>query len=506
MKRTLYTLLLLSFSILLYGQSVPPQGITYQAVLIDKEAIQLAGSDISGRYLANEKVEVKFTIVYDQFRIVEYVETHETTTDAYGLINLVIGQGTPLGGDFTKIKWEEEPKYLQVEVKLDGEDWELFSLERLWSVPYALYTERSKFADSLRGGITDRDSQLLSIVGDSLFISNGNAVFLPKAVDTSNTNEFQDLLLKGDSLLITNGKGVLLPNDEDVDSTNELQELSRLGDSVYISNTIQGVSIRDADFDSLNELQDLSVNGDTLMITKGNYVILPDESSTNELQGIYRNGDSIGLDRVSMKVDIRDGDHDSLNEIQFLSLSRDTVYLNKGGGSFVLSDNDSTNEIQNLTVSGDTIFLSKSNYILVSDVLASQNQSKSFTKNFKEVWDTSATRIGSVLLDSFDLNENDRVVMIMRFNSADKQNIELIDSSGTGVTGLIREHQVSYDGRSKMSLVNKHFPDLRNGYGSMTEWRLPITKSGRYFVRWNWEQGSGSPNFVKSPTIWFELN
>lgn len=295
----IYTLcLILTFTVGLFAQTAPPQGIPYQAVLIDKNPVELPGRDIANRYLSNQNLEVRFSILPSPTSsTTEYQETHNTTTDEYGLMNLIIGQGTPALGLFTSIKWENEPKYLQVEVKLQGKAWELFSVERLWSVPYALYTQNARYADSLKGGITDRDSQLLSIDGDSLRITNGNAVYFPRALDTSNTNELQDLVLSGDSLLITKGKGVLLPKDEDRDSTNELQDIFRNGDSLYLTLSFSKVDIRDSDYDSLNELQVLRKNGDTLFLSKANFVLLSDDDSLNEIQEIRLNQDSIYLTR-----------------------------------------------------------------------------------------------------------------------------------------------------------------------------------------------------------------
>ena len=103
MKRYLFILLIsLSYKIS-FGQVVPPQGITYQAVIIDRSIKELPGKDITERYYSNVEMVVKFSILSSQTGPTEYEETQSAKTDAYGLLNLIIGQGTPIGKNFNTI-------------------------------------------------------------------------------------------------------------------------------------------------------------------------------------------------------------------------------------------------------------------------------------------------------------------------------------------------------------------------------------------------------------------
>ena len=66
-------------------------GITYQAVIIDPENLELPGVDSEGNYLPNTTIAIRFTI-YDSGNQIEFQEIQITETDDFGRINLLIGE------------------------------------------------------------------------------------------------------------------------------------------------------------------------------------------------------------------------------------------------------------------------------------------------------------------------------------------------------------------------------------------------------------------------------
>jgi hypothetical protein len=50
-----------------------------------------------------------------------FTETHSKTTNSKGLINLNIGQGTPVSGTFSGINWAVNSKFIKVEIDPAGE-------------------------------------------------------------------------------------------------------------------------------------------------------------------------------------------------------------------------------------------------------------------------------------------------------------------------------------------------------------------------------------------------
>lgn len=139
--------IILLFGVFALQAQAPPQGINYQAVALDDAGAELVGVDISGEYLVNRVISVRFTIIKNTpSGPVTYREAHTTTTDDYGLFSLVIGQGvqedSPM--DFQNIQWGTGNHYLKVEIDINGGTfYKHMSTTQFWSVPYALYAKSS---------------------------------------------------------------------------------------------------------------------------------------------------------------------------------------------------------------------------------------------------------------------------------------------------------------------------------------------------------------------------
>ena len=114
-------------------------GLNYQAVIIDPNPEEIPGIDVSGNILPNKEIKVRFTI-FGTSGNTEYREIHTTTTDEYGMINLVIGKGNSVTGRFTEINWDGSTKNLKVEIDLDGTYSDLSDQELLF-IPYAYHRD-----------------------------------------------------------------------------------------------------------------------------------------------------------------------------------------------------------------------------------------------------------------------------------------------------------------------------------------------------------------------------
>jgi len=148
MYKNLFILFLVFTSWVAYGQQ---NGLNYQAVILDPNPIEIPGQVISGQPLANGNVWLRFTLVSKEG--IDYEEIHATKTDAYGLVNLVIGKGIPawnIGSNaasgeskykqFDSIIWDENLKKLNVSVNFNGSStFTEVSNQLLTFTPYALY-------------------------------------------------------------------------------------------------------------------------------------------------------------------------------------------------------------------------------------------------------------------------------------------------------------------------------------------------------------------------------
>ena len=142
MKR--FLLFLLFVSSLGFAQS---SGITYQAVIYNPSGEELPGVDNPYAPLTNQDVCLQFGIV-DADGNVEYQEEVQVTTDAFGMVNLLIGTNTQTGGyaaDFAGIQWTADAKFLKVDLDIKGSctDFEELSNQPFTYVPFAYYSPAS---------------------------------------------------------------------------------------------------------------------------------------------------------------------------------------------------------------------------------------------------------------------------------------------------------------------------------------------------------------------------
>ncbi len=129
MKKLTTLLFVLFLSTNIYAQV--PEGFNFQAVA--------RGTD--GVPLLNQELGVQVSVLKgSETGEVVYLESHTITTNAIGLIQLVIGEGTPAeGNNFMSVTWGSDNHFVKLEIDpAGGTDYEELGTSRLLSVPYAL--------------------------------------------------------------------------------------------------------------------------------------------------------------------------------------------------------------------------------------------------------------------------------------------------------------------------------------------------------------------------------
>lgn len=126
--KKIITLLALISTLITFSQV--PQGISYQAIALNGSANPVVSSNVGIRLSVLDNSATGTVL---------YTETHTKTTNAQGLFNLVIGQGTPTTGTFSTINWGTNLKFLKVEMDAaGGTNYVLVGTTQLLSVPYAM--------------------------------------------------------------------------------------------------------------------------------------------------------------------------------------------------------------------------------------------------------------------------------------------------------------------------------------------------------------------------------
>ena len=143
MKKKL-SLLLVAITYWFAAFSQGLNGINYQAV----------ARNLNGTVLSNKVIQVRFTITLGNTTVVQYQETQNALTNAYGLFNLVIGKGVPVTGTFNAVPWITASQWLQVEVSVDGAAFVSLGKNPFNSVPYSLMAAAAFPAGPAGGDLT----------------------------------------------------------------------------------------------------------------------------------------------------------------------------------------------------------------------------------------------------------------------------------------------------------------------------------------------------------------
>ena len=120
-----------------------PNGFTYQAVI----------RDAGGNLVKNQSVSLQVYLLTSDFSSWYYAEEQKATTNGYGQLSIVVGQGTPINPNllFSNVNWNNDI-YLQLKVDIyGGSDYVDMGYTKIQAVPYALYA-----ANAANGGKGDK--------------------------------------------------------------------------------------------------------------------------------------------------------------------------------------------------------------------------------------------------------------------------------------------------------------------------------------------------------------
>lgn len=186
MRRYFLFFIAITLSIGTHAQT--PMAFNYQAVARTN----------AGEPLVDTKVHVKISLLSNiNSDLSDFTEIHTATTNRFGIFTLKIGQGDSPSSTFSDIDWSSAPKYLKVEVDIEGNGtFELSGINQLLSVPYALYSGNSGDWKKIDGDIsytkgnigigTTEPSSKLTIEGDEAGM--GRELLAIRNISTENSS------------------------------------------------------------------------------------------------------------------------------------------------------------------------------------------------------------------------------------------------------------------------------------------------------------------------------
>jgi hypothetical protein len=101
--KNIIALFLLFLNLTAFAQA--PEGVNYQAVIRDN----------NGGLISNGLVGLKITLFQSELNgTIVFEESFDVTTSEFGLVNIVIGEGSSISGDFSLIDWSNGPYFIEV--------------------------------------------------------------------------------------------------------------------------------------------------------------------------------------------------------------------------------------------------------------------------------------------------------------------------------------------------------------------------------------------------------
>ncbi|MFK8165088.1 MAG: DUF1566 domain-containing protein [Lewinella sp.] len=157
---------LLLFAVAANAQT--PEAFKYQAV----------ARDAGGQILANQSVSLRIGILKGSVSGDNiYSEIHFKTTNAFGLVNLEIGRGDLMAGEFSAIDWGNDTYFVQIEMdETGGANYQVLGTSQLLSVPYAMHAKTAENVDDADADPTNELQSWSTLPGIPDDIADGDQV------------------------------------------------------------------------------------------------------------------------------------------------------------------------------------------------------------------------------------------------------------------------------------------------------------------------------------------
>ena len=132
-KKIILFLFLLGASFL-QGQT---PGLNYQAVILNTSEIEIPGTNVKENQVPLGLEDITFRFSISNKNNIEYIEEQTVTTDASGMVSLIVGEGTPISATFNDIVWDGEEKYLNVEIDIlsNNDSFTFLEIQKILYIP-----------------------------------------------------------------------------------------------------------------------------------------------------------------------------------------------------------------------------------------------------------------------------------------------------------------------------------------------------------------------------------
>ncbi|TRX04864.1 hypothetical protein, partial [Flavobacterium gawalongense] len=261
--------IILLFILLLSAKSIGQiKGISYQAVILNPKGEQIPGVNNSNTPLANGDICLLFKF-FDEYSKLEYQEVVQTKTDQYGMVNLIIGNGTQTGGyaiSFDTVIWDSLKKTLVVAINSNGNcsSFTEISNEPFTYVPFAYSSTNAINVTgvvSIENGGTNATSLLGAKTNFGIDkIDNTSDLNKPLSIATVNELSSKENLSNKSTSIITDGASdVKYPS---VKSVKDYVDASATSSSTALASEVSRATTAEATKEALaNKSTNLTADG-----------------------------------------------------------------------------------------------------------------------------------------------------------------------------------------------------------------------------------------------------
>jgi len=250
-------------------------GITYQAVILNPNTQEIPGINSENNILANSIVAIRFTIINASSNQ-EYQEYHNTSTDRYGMINLLIGSGNTTGAaNFTDIVWNDTTKLLKVEIDFTGKgtNYNVLSEQNLTYMPQPVTLETQNLISGNTARIAEEEQRAINAEAAlTLTIASNNTLENGKIYVGNASNEATQVNITGDVTIDNQGVATIAKANEITANTAKISYTDAA--DVALNNAKVGITTTQANEITANtakisytDAADVALNNDKVGIT-----------------------------------------------------------------------------------------------------------------------------------------------------------------------------------------------------------------------------------------------
>jgi|694.fasta_scaffold16718_2 hypothetical protein len=256
----------------------------------------------NGLIVANKEISIRLSLKNDTTSdIIEYQEIKSATTNVLGLFTILLGaeeRGKIVSiGDFTKINWTNNDKFLKIEIDPDGRlVFENLGIQKINYVPFSFYADNVT-ANNISGIISlSHGGTGVASIKELIYLLNiekiNNTPDSLKPISIYTMQALSEKLKKSDTLSISNRINLKLNIADTNKLSNRINLKLNTSDTVGLSKRID-LKLNAKDTSDLGDRIDLKLNKkDTT-------------SLSNRINFKLNKADTISLsDRINQKINI----------------------------------------------------------------------------------------------------------------------------------------------------------------------------------------------------------